>query len=64
MHDFEDLKIVTREEAEIIYHALHMYLFSDKIYKKLPKKELLVINDLYQEFKRFLQDDSCRCCGS
>lgn len=55
MKKMEEIRIMNLDEAKILYQALHHWYFRHQL-RKLSKPDLLKIDKLYQDLKRFLTE--------
>ena len=56
METFDNIRLINKREAEILFKALHHWFFK-VVYKKPLTKEMIEINQLYQDLKGFVQND-------
>jgi len=61
MKKIADIRIITKEEGQIIFEALHKFLFTSNGKKGFlfdkDRKKVLEVNQIYQDFKSWINEE-------
>lgn len=61
MKSIKDIRMIDKEEGQLIFNALHKYYFGNKekdgILYSGNKEEITKLNQLYQDFKNWLNQE-------